>query len=299
MTMRKIIYVLLIIFIPISCSSLEKQNGLAGLKEPRLSISNLNDLPQDNYINIAEKENAYIIVHPSYYIFMDEKPFHVKPELSKNAVESFIENDEISGSSYISLMKAYEWNEMNFIINAGKQKKLVILILPGMYLKSKHYVYKNSLIGDQYAQYLNHITHDSYTIFYLETIKATSGKISPEDAVILVNFLRKHGVKNIYIGGGYVGRCQEEFYKLLISKWPSENIALISEISAFSPDDIKDSTSQLLLTTNMKINEWAVNYLIKNRLLDTLETTPNTKTLSNISDLEHNTAHANELNIQQ
>ncbi len=281
--MVKILYIISIITLFVGCSSLEKHSDLSGIGQHQLSISNLNDLPQDNYINFADKENAYIIVHPSYYIFMDEKPFDLDPDASKNAVESFIENDEISGSSYISLMKAYEWNEMNFIMNAGQQKKLVILILPGMYLKSKHYVYKNSSMGDQFARYLNHVTHDSYTIFYLETIKTTSGEISSDDIVRLVNFLRKHGTKNIYIGGGYVGRCQEEFYKLLMPKWPAENIALISEISAFSPDDIKDSTSQLLLTTNMKINEWAVNYLIKNKLLDTLETSPNTKTLSNIS----------------
>jgi hypothetical protein len=297
--MVKILYILLIITLFVGCSSLEKQSDLPGIEQHKLGISNLNDLPQDFHIDVSENENAYIIVHPSYYIFMDEKPFDVDPDESKNAVESFIENKEISGSSYISFMKAYERNEMNFIINAGRQKKLVILILPGMYLKSDHYVYKNSSIGDQFARYLNHVTHGSYTIFYLETIKTTSGEISSEDAVILVNFLRKQGVKNIYIGGGYVGRCQEEFYKMLILKWPQEYIALVPEITAISPDDIKESTSQLLLTTKMQINEWAVDYLIKNKLIDTLETTPNTKTLSDISDHEQNTAQTSEHIIQK
>jgi hypothetical protein len=289
--MRIIIYLLFVLMIPVCCSSTDRINVPFEINKPELNINNLNDLPKDLYIDISEKTNAYIIVHPSYYIFMDEKPFFIKPERKRSIVVSFLENHNLDKSSFIRLMKVYERNEMNFITSATRDKKLVILVLPGSYYTSNKYVYKDPLIEDPYAAYLNEVTRNTASIFYLETVSATSGQISEQDASVLITFLRTIGTTNVYIGGGYVGRCQEEFYKILARIWPRENLALIPEISAFSPDDIKESTSQLFLTSNMNINERAIDYAIRNKLLNMLETRPNIKSLSDIHDLENKTVN--------
>jgi len=58
-------------------------------------------------------------------------------------------------------------------------------------------------------------------------------------------------------------------------------VAIIPEISAFSPDDLSDSTARMLLTPDMKLNKQAINSFIANGGIERL--TSNRPNLKNIS----------------
>lgn len=276
----------LFIHICIALSLMASFTGCAGIKADHhandyrtdapkgknaLNIQNLHDL---TYASIEElRKNVgirevYIIVHPSYYIFFDKKPFRVRPDKTKNAVQSFLNTEFRDSESVIHLLKDYEREEMKLFTSSQKNERIIILVLPGRYGQSKQYLYKNG--HDEYARYLNDATRDSASVFYIESKNASSGKISEFDKSVLIDFLKKLGVKKVLIGGGYVGRCQEEFYKMLSESWNEEDMAIIPEISAFSPNDITDSTAKMLLTADRKINPRAAKYFIKNGGLETL-----------------------------
>jgi hypothetical protein len=219
--------------------------------------------------NFNTKE-VYVIVHPSYYIFFHKKPFEIPKSESKNMVQAFVETDFMDESPTMSLMKEYERTEMEFISSARKDNKIVLLVLPGKYLNSKQYLYKQS--PDPYTKYLNDSTQGSENIFYIETKNSSSGKLRANDRVVVLDFLKRLGAKKIFVGGGYVGRCQKEFYTFLSSNSePDIEISIIPELSAISPNDISDSGAKMLLTSDMRLNTWAAQYFIKNELLHELK----------------------------
>lgn len=264
----------------VSCASMEREETVSDDGKPDLLIRNLYDLFPDykTHLKGVTTDKVYVIVHPSYYLFFHKKPFHVAADNSKNVVETFVTSEYTGKSAVITLMKEYERSEMKFIGSANQEKRLVILVLPGGYLESKNYLYKNG--PDEYTRYLNEFSGGSDSILYIETRSTFTGKIGKSGRTLLLDFLKKIGAKEIYIGGGYVGRCQEEFYKLAAKIWPEDQIALIPELSAFSPNDITDSTAKMLLTADNRMNTWAMKYFIKNGGVKTLKGDVNIKNLS-------------------
>lgn len=267
-----------------SCSSFDTKTGYSASDlDPDLSIKNLRHLAQnsDDISNIkANTNDIYLIVHPSYYLFFEKHSFNVVPSRERNVVEEFTQMIFYSKDPVVKLMKVYERNEMEFIASSREDGRIVLLILPGKYATSNNYIYKNGI--DEYARYLNDIAKNSNTIFYVESIKTNSGKIAKSDMDMILDFLQETDAKNIFVGGGYIGRCQEEFHKQLLTVWPHDKIAVIPEISAFSPNDMNDSTAKMLLTYEMKLNTIAANYFIKNGGLKSLNTTPNLKNLNDV-----------------
>lgn len=264
--------------------------GCAGLgryaqsnEKPPFTVTNVRDLTQKNIKDLSNKldtSEVYIVVHPSYYIFFHEKDEQIMTDASKTAVETFIETEYNDVSPARHLMKEYEKAEMQFISSANIQKKVVILLTPGNYTSSPQYLFKDG--PDPYAQYINSLTRNSESIFYIESWSVSSGKMFQEDQAALLNFLSGIGAKKIYIGGGYVGRCQNDVYNFLAQTWSRDDIAIISEISAFSPDDVSDPTAKMLLTAKMKLNSAAVNSFIINGGIRNLQT--NKPNVVNIPD---------------
>lgn len=288
--MRHVISIAMLLFLMVAfsgCASVRTDHDVSDRRatfskgKTVLNIQNLHDLTYASIDelrkNIGVRE-AYIIVHPSYYVFFDKKPFSVRSDTNLNMVQSFLKTEFKDSEAIVHYLKDYEREEMQLISSSHDKKRIVILILPGRYNQSKQYLYKNG--HDEYARYLNDATKNAYSVFYIESENANSGKISDFDKSVLIDFLTKLGINKIMIGGGYVGRCQEEFYKMLSESWNEEDMAIIPEISAFSPNDITDSTAKMLLTADRKINPWAVKYFIKNGGLDTLGKKLNVKIIS-------------------
>lgn len=248
-----------------------------------LSVRHLRDI-QPGPGDTAKTDDAYIIVHPSYYLFFQKKPYVIEPSDTKNITQSFAEMDFPAENTMLNLMKFYESREMAFLSSARNDQKLVILVIPGKYERSRSYLYKpdDENDADEYARYINEATFGADTVLYLESQDTNSGKIARKDMATLIQYLKQKNVQNIFIGGGYVGRCQEEFYRSLSKEWPESSIALMPELSAFSPNDLTDATAKMLLMPDMKLNVTAANYFIRNGGIKKLSIKPNLKTASDI-----------------
>ncbi len=265
------------------CLSLEKRQDVSDSAVRETGHSNsytfaLKELKgiQSAPEGIVKTEEAYIIVHPSYYLFFQKKPITIAPSETKNIVTTFTEMNFPAENTILNLMKIYESRESAFLSSAQHDKKLVILITPGKYHQSRTYLYKNAV--DEYARYINETTHGADSVFSIESEGTDTGRIAKQDMDALIRYLKQRGVQNILIGGGYVGRCQEEFYRALSKEWPENTIALIPELSAFSPSDISETTARMLLTPDQNLNIMAANYFIKNGGIKKLGNKPNLRT---------------------
>jgi len=269
------------------CASLEKNSVSSAdispespgdTKEYTLDVKSLRDA-QGQWGQLPKTDEAYIIVHPSYYVFFQKKPFHLAPSADKTLVELFTEMNFPSENTLLNLMKQYESMEMDFISTSKNENKLVILVVPGQYRRSRSYLYKS--VSDEYARYLNSVASSADSVFYIESTETDSGKIAEKDMRILTDMLTSLGVQNVFVGGGYIGRCQEEFYRSFSKEWPENNMALIPELSAFSPRDLSDATARMLLTNELTLNTNAMNYFIRNGGIKSLGSTPALRNMSN------------------
>jgi hypothetical protein len=258
-----ILLLMLILLTGSGCATLDR-SFLPGEK-PAFAIKNLRDIPTHSSAELlknAQDRDMYLIVHPSYYVFFHDKEWLVPYEESKNVVGSFLDTQFSDNDAIVHLMKEYEKAEMQFLTGAKADKKLVVLILPGNHVTASQYLYKDT--PDAYAQYVNKMTQDAETIFYLESKNASTGKLFDLDKETLLDFIHKTNAKKVFIGGGYIGRCQKEIYNFLAEKWSDKDVAIVPEISAFSPADLNEPTARMLLTSDMKINKPALNSFIAN-----------------------------------
>ncbi|MEW6108832.1 MAG: hypothetical protein AB1632_06670 [Nitrospirota bacterium] len=229
----------------------------------KLGIKKINDIPHDKYSyysKFLDNGNVYIIVHPSYYVFFhNKKPvINRTPEnLGFNIVDIFVnENYE---NPVIKIVQKQQKNERNFIEYITTEGKLLILVLPRNYQNHPSYAYSSEM--DEYARYINEITNGFESALYIESDSPTSGKLLVNDLVMLLSFLGRAGAKSVLIGGGYVGRCQEEFYNYLSNYSFAYNYFIVPEISSFSPADISEKAAPKFLDDE-KINLQAASQYV-------------------------------------
>jgi len=267
---KRHLYIVIVLFLPLTfgCASMRSKE----VPRPALTFMSISELPEGFEKDLVQKvatRNVYIIVHPSYYLFFGKN--NPLPALApgKNVVTTFLETDQIERRPFIDLMKYYERTEIEFLSSSSPKGKLIILVMPGKYLSSKLYLYRDG--KDEYARYLNEVINGDNAVFYVESIRSSSGRMSKKERHALKNFLRKVKAQNIYVGGGYVGRCQKEVYKVMSRMWPDNRLAIIPDLSSFSPRDVSDSTAKMLLTDNLELNNWSATYYIKNGILKDFE----------------------------
>jgi hypothetical protein len=176
-----------------------------------LTITQLRDTPQrhyDNYKKYIHNGTAYVIVHPAYYDF-----FHKK---GKHPIDEYVHR-------FISKQTKIE---RDFIANAIHNEELVLFILPGKWYSK------------EYVTYINDLTRGSESILFMESRNAGSGALHQEDIKALSDFFKEIGVTNVIVGGGYIGRCQNNVYARLSEMFGTEHVAIAPEISSFSPSDV-------------------------------------------------------------
>ena len=226
--------------------NVEKNPSWISRAYSKLDIRKLHDIPSGSYGEYAKyidnNKSVYIIVHPSYSLFFRSKnlqltrpPLHMKD----NVVDLFLK--EPPTNAVMGLEQEQQRNEKNFLEFLTTDKRLVILLLPRNYRTANSYTYKNS--NDEYARYLNEIANGSPSILYMESESANNGRLLSEDLIELLAFLETVGAKSVLIGGGYVGRCQKEFYGYVTKYSFGSNYFIVPELSTFSPDDITESTA--------------------------------------------------------
>ncbi|MDH4163581.1 MAG: hypothetical protein OEW15_12965 [Nitrospirota bacterium] len=183
----------------------------------------MRQLTESTVLPIAGKDRAItVIVHPAYSLFFRD------------------ERKSIYTAAKYDLLEYQLAAEARFIIKMAKSGDPLILVLPGNYPK-------DSIAPRSYTMYLNSTTGGSPAVFYILSETSHSGSIPLETTVLLHDLLRKSRVKTLLIGGGYIGRCQKEFYSQLTTYVEDVSAFIVPEISSISPDDISTGEAEDIL----------------------------------------------------
>jgi len=218
-------------------------------------LTNLPEREYRDYRKYLDDGAVYIIVHPAFFPF-----FHYPGELplvegdsslpKHNVVERLLSVEP--RDEEFALLQAQERRMRDFLEFMSERKKLVIVVVPRNYNQYKGYRYKNG--RDEYTRYLNEVTNFSESVLFAESRSPNRGYLTDEDGIRLMEFLLSVKAKTIYIGGGYVGRCLEDFYVLLTQRFGPDDIYLVPELSDISPSELNSKTIKGLLTPDGDIN---------------------------------------------
>lgn len=210
-----------------------------GTREPlmirKLTATSFNTIP-----NVPDSPDVFIMVHPAYSLFFGD------PNKSK-----------YTNAKYALLARQFEI-EARFISEASSIGKIVVLVIPGNYQSE-------SVAPQSYTAYLN-TTAAGQTVFYLFSESARSGSISMNDMVDLYRFLQGIKAGKILIGGGYIGRCQKEFYNELTTYFSEGSSYIVPELSTISPDDISETEAANILESIERQDYTTVRKFIDKKL---------------------------------
>jgi hypothetical protein len=230
-------------------NEIEKNRAWIDWAYSGLAVRSLNDLPPGSYRDYAgfvENRSVYIFVHPAYYPFFHSKrPGNIRTadNFSDSIADVFLK--QTFADPVMRIEQEQLRNEKNFIEYLSTDNKLVILILPRNYSKADNYKYNSG--QDEFARYLNGIANGSRSILYIESETSSSGRLLTEDLIVLLSFFEALGIDSVMIGGGYVGRCQKEFYNYISGYTLGGQYYLVPELSTFSPDDITEKAAKKFL----------------------------------------------------
>lgn len=191
--------------------------------------------------NLPASPDVFIMVHPAYSLFFRSESRSKYPE-----------------AKYALLAKQFE-DEERFISEVAKAGKIMILIIPGNYQEE-------SGAPQSYTRYLNTAAGGGQTVFYLFSESAGNGSVSMNDMVDLYRFLQGIRVRKVLIGGGYIGRCQREFYNSLTAYFEKSSTYLVPEVSTISPDDITEAEARGILESIRQQNYSPVAKFIEKKL---------------------------------
>lgn len=205
------------------------------LRIPKLTATAFKDTSQ-----LPVSPDVFIMVHPGYSLFFRD-----------------VNKARYSDEKYALLIRQFE-NEARFISRATRSGKIVVLIVPGKYQSE-------SAAPLSYTSYLNR-TAAGRSVFYLYSTSASSGSISMNDMIDLYRFLQHVKVGKVMVGGGYIGRCQREFFNAVTAYFDQASSFIVPEISTISPDDISDFEAVSILESMQRQDYTPVRKFIDGKL---------------------------------
>lgn len=253
----------------------------------KFSVRDLSTIDENDYAQYAQYLDggaAYVIMHPAYYAFFEdtvsayEEIAGMMPE--KNAMERFL--GKPSFSSKATLIRTQEKLLRDFLEYMSTDRKLVILVLPRDYRDFHAYKYKD-LYHDEYMRYINEVTNSSASVIYLYSKTANKGSLRTDDRKRVIKFLQAVNPTAVLLGGGYLGRCLEQFYNDMQRYYSQEKLYVVPEISAISPSDITESVASEMLRPGGEINLARLTENIQNNVIVSQDSLPQLKNLSNAS----------------
>jgi hypothetical protein len=90
------------------------------------------------------------------------------------------------------------------------------------------------------VSYLNTLVSGGNTLYYVLSETSSSGTLPANDMVNMYVFLQAINAKKIMVGGGYIGRCQREFYEQLSKYIDVSRTFIVPEVSTISLEDVTD-----------------------------------------------------------
>jgi len=218
-----------------------------------MKIRELRSIPKEKYKDFGQSlynGNIYVVVHPGYYAF-----FHAKHNLpaaeeiggypSQNLVERIAADGMLGKSLNIRIMKEQERLIRNFLEFMSTEKKLVILVLPRNYREHLLNGYADG--RDEFARFINDLTNMSPSILTIESETHDNGFLTEPDLELLKEFIDETGAKKILLGGGYLGKCLDNFYESVRRKYKYEDVSFVADITSVSPTDMVTDSVRLLV----------------------------------------------------
>lgn len=192
-------------------------------QEP-LQFPMLSSVSAEAIASSLPSKTVTIIVHPAYSLFFRDERRSTYTE------------------SKYDLLKFQLDNEARFMSEFARSGNLLLLILPGKYQK-------DSIAPLSYTFYLNATTNGGTAVFFLYSETSSSGTLSVDTVLTLHDFLSRLKPNLILVGGGFIGRCQREFYNQLVTYIEQKASFIVPEISTISPDDITDEEAAAILAS--------------------------------------------------
>jgi len=181
-----------------------------------------------------------VIVHPAYALFFRDAGRSFYTEAKYDLLRYQLEHEE------------------QFISEIAKSGNLLILVLPGNYER-------DSVAPHSYTRYLNSVTGGSPSVYAVYSEASSSGALPLGTVVMLHGFLRSVKPSSVLVGGGFIGRCQREFYNQVINYVGESSAYIVPEISTISPDDISDSDARTMLDSILRRDYGPVDRFIDKR----------------------------------
>lgn len=201
----------------------------------RILLRSLEDIPQSDYEGFRDYLDdgvMYIIVHPAYYFF-----FHDDPDISldRREMQEYLDRETLSKTSLF--LREQERALRDFLEITSTRDRLLFIILPGNYREYSGYKYRYG--EDEFSRYINEVTNGSKATIVLYSEKPNRGMLDSKSMGLLLNFINTISPEKIVLGGGYLGRCLEDFYRQLAPYMKEGQVEIEPWISALSPEDIR------------------------------------------------------------
>ena len=172
----------------------------------------------------AAQPDVFIMVHPAYSLFFRDA----------NKAPRY------PAAKYELLSRQFD-DEARFMSEVARSGNILVLIIPGRYLEE-------SDAPLSYTTYLNTTVSAGDAVYYLYSDSPSNGTIAMNDMVDLYRFLQVVKAGKVLVGGGYIGRCQREFYNELTTYFEKSITYIVPEISTISPEDITESEAVSILS---------------------------------------------------
>ncbi len=172
----------------------------------------------------ALASEIYVIVHPAYGVFFQN-----------------LDREQLAEVKYRLLKKQFE-TEKKFIAEQAASGATLILVLPG-----------KTADGDFprtypfYRSYLNTTAGTGSSVFFIYSDTSSSGAIPQDEMMSLYYFIRGLKPARVMVAGGYIGRCQREFYNELTNYIEKTQVFIVPQLSTISPDDVTEEEAEQIL----------------------------------------------------
>ncbi len=199
----------------------------------------------------APASEIYVVVHPAYGVFFQN-----------------LDREPLAEIKYRLLKKQFE-TEKNFIAGQAASGATLILVLPG-----------KTTDGDfprtypSYRAYLNTTAGAGSSVFFIYSGTSSSGAIPQDEMMSLYYFIRGLKPERVMVAGGYIGRCQREFYNELTNYIEKSQVFIVPQLSTISPEDVTEKEAERILNGLERQDYTLVKQLIDKRTGNTANILP-------------------------
>ncbi len=229
---KKSLWAVLCVLVALGCTPVQgprdSAQQFAGIlrQYPRttepLRVQKLSGASASPELRKAGVPEVTIIVHPAYSVFLRDLAREAYPDAKYR------------------LLKKQFYNEATFMAERAEAGGILVLIIPGNYSTE-------SFSPLSYTSYLNAVASRGPSVFYLFSKTSSTGVIAVDDMISLYRFLQDVNANTVMVGGGYIGRCQREFYDQLTNFIDRTRTYIAPEISTISPDDVSEREASRIL----------------------------------------------------